>query len=523
MSGNSLKERLEELQEQLLVAEETLRAIRSGEVDALVIGTDGAEQLYTLRSAEQPYRVLVEAMQQGALTLTAAGDVLYCNRYFAELCGRSLGTVIGSRIWGLVQVRHQLRLQAVLKRASQGEKLTAEIELRGDDGGSIPVQVAVSPMAVDGTEALCVVVTDLTEQNHRAAQLAFIQQLAVSVSQADDVDAALELVVRRVCEHMRWSRGTAWFPGPGGRAQRRAAYPADTPTRAAQGDGLLAERAWNTGTPVFATDPLGDGACVALPIFARDDVVAVTTFSGVPDASLGSGQIDAAQAVIAPLGAVIQRKIAEERTAASLREKEALLQEVHHRVKNNLQVVASLLLIQSRATTDPHVRQMFQDSEARVRSMALVHEALYASQDLASVDVASYLERLADQLREAYGASARGVDLVVEAERLSIAPDRAVPVGLVITELVSNALKHAFPSGRTGSIRIVFREADGGFEFSISDDGVGIPGGWNAMRRSVGLQIVRNLLHHLGAEVTEVPGDGTHLAIRIVAPGPPHA
>src|SRR5579872_1806845 len=157
---------------------------------------------------------------------------------------------------------------------------------------------------------------------------------------------------------------------------------------------------------------------------------------------------------------------------ASLREKETLLKEVHHRVKNNLQVIASLLRLQARYMSDPAARAMFEESQNRVHSISLVHEMLYRAGDLARVDFGDYLRTLTSHLADGWSNSDRSVTVSVEAAGVQLAVDTAIPCGLIVNELVTNALKHAFPNGSSGTIRVcaVF-QPDGRLAVVVQDDG----------------------------------------------------
>jgi two-component sensor histidine kinase len=198
------------------------------------------------------------------------------------------------------------------------------------------------------------------------------------------------------------------------------------------------------------------------------------------------------------------------RLGESLREKETLLREIHHRVKNNLQIVYSLVNLQSTHVQDPRTLAGLQDCRERVRTMALIHEKLYGSRDLDRIDFADYVQDLARDLLRTYGAAGR-VRLSVEAERIPFDIQEAVPCGLIVYELVSNALKHAFPQGREGEIRVSLRRAvDGPVALSVSDNGVGLPPDLDvANTRSLGLHLVHNLARQAGGEVRVTRDGGT--------------
>jgi signal transduction histidine kinase len=198
----------------------------------------------------------------------------------------------------------------------------------------------------------------------------------------------------------------------------------------------------------------------------------------------------------------------------ALREKEVLLKELHHRVKNNLQLMSSLLSLQSRTISEPRACALFEASQRRVKSMALIHEQLYQSQDLATIDFAEYVRRLAVNLFESYAVGPDTIALKLDLDDMPLGIDTALPCGLIMNELITNSLKHAFPSGRKGEIRIGLRDdPDGTCQLSISDDGIGLPpqastGPWS------GLQLVTTLTDQLGATLEVRRDGGTHFSIQ---------
>src|SRR5215213_7945552 len=208
---------------------------------------------------------------------------------------------------------------------------------------------------------------------------------------------------------------------------------------------------------------------------------------------------------------------AEIRLRASLREKEILLQEVHHRVKNNLQVIASLLRLQASTIADPALRELFRDSQNRVHAMALVHEQLYQAQDLARVDFAAYLRELAMSVLRSYIGQSAPVGLSFDADTVvALDIDTAIPLGLILTELVSNGLKHAFPDGRRGTITVGLHANAATVTLTVRDDGVGLPESFNLQTAgSLGLQLVGDLAEQLGGTVTIDRRGGTALQIHI--------
>lgn len=185
----------------------------------------------------------------------------------------------------------------------------------------------------------------------------------------------------------------------------------------------------------------------------------------------------------------------EERIAASLREKEILLAEIHHRVKNNLQIVTSLLNLQSDQLKNQQIYDIFQESRNRVRAMALVHETLFHSSDLSCLDSGAYIRKLAASLMRASGMLQSHIRIEVEADDILLNLDDAVPVGLIINELISNSIRYAFPDNRPGEIRIITRQLDRDqVELSVCDNGTGFPPGFDFCHTdTLGLTLVKGL------------------------------
>lgn len=204
---------------------------------------------------------------------------------------------------------------------------------------------------------------------------------------------------------------------------------------------------------------------------------------------------------------------------ASVREKETLLREVHHRVKNNLQTVYSLLNLQAGRVDNPAVLADLQDCRERVMSMALVHEKLYRSPDLARINFAEYLHDLIRRLDRSLGRSDGSVRVTVEAAPISLDVDDAIPCGLVVYELVSNALKHAFPDGRAGVVRVGFgRAQDGRVALSVEDDGAGMPPDADPARPTgLGLHLVNALAGQVDGVLAVERGNGTSFRLTFTA------
>jgi len=207
----------------------------------------------------------------------------------------------------------------------------------------------------------------------------------------------------------------------------------------------------------------------------------------------------------------------------SLDEKDSLLKEIHHRVKNNLQIVSSLLRLQASRVASPDTQSVLMDMEGRIHSMALVHEHLYLSENLAAVDLATYLRQLCNHLYHSLILIPGTVQLHLDISHVVLPIDQAIPCGLLVNELVSNAFKHAFPGGRAGQLWVCLKSlADGqGWLLRVADDGVGLPPDLDlGQLSSLGLKLVSDLSRQLSAKVTLGSGPGAVLEVLCVPPAP---
>lgn len=207
---------------------------------------------------------------------------------------------------------------------------------------------------------------------------------------------------------------------------------------------------------------------------------------------------------------VTERKLAEEKIKASLLEKDVLLREINHRVKNNMQIISSLLRLQSRSIKDPHLVEMFKESQNRIRSMALIHEKLYQTKDFASINFAQYIRSLLVHLFHTYKVNPNIVRMRTDLEDVFLDISKAIPCGLIINELVSNSLKHAFPSNRKGEIAVRLSSNLRKTKIVISDSGVGLPKDIDLREpETLGLQLVSDLVRQVDGKIRLERSEGT--------------
>jgi PAS domain S-box-containing protein len=226
--------------------------------------------------------------------------------------------------------------------------------------------------------------------------------------------------------------------------------------------------------------------------------------------------LDIAKANDQLISEINQRSLAEEQLKASLHEKEVLIKEIHHRVKNNLQIIVSLLDLQAHETNDQVSKSALIDSQTRVKSMALIHEKLYQSHNLSSIDFEAYLQNLVGNLMIAYNVDRKRIRVAISAQKLPLTINTAIPMGLMMNELISNSLKYAFPDGKTGSLTIHASVEGNTITVKVRDDGVGIPEDFEWKNaKSLGLHLVQMLTRQLRGTVELTREGGTQFAVTI--------
>ncbi len=250
---------------------------------------------------------------------------------------------------------------------------------------------------------------------------------------------------------------------------------------------------------------LDDGTCIGRRVSNRD----------ITDRKLMEYEIRS-------LNQTLERRV-EQRTAqlnTSLEEKIILLREIHHRVRNNLQIIISLLRLQSRHIGDEKIQLAIRESQNRVRAMAHVHEKLYESPDITKIDLDGYIRFLGNSLFQFYKMTGKGIVLTTRIPEIYTGPDTAIPVGLIVNELISNSLKHAFPEGRNGEIAIMIQRDNATLTIAYRDDGVGIPKNFDWQKtESLGLQLVNLLVDQLDGTIELDRTAGTAFTIVVKETG----
>jgi len=499
------------LRRRLAEAEQTLEAIRSGAVDALVVSGPEGEQVFTLQGAERPYRVLLEALHAGALTLNPEGIILYANRDLAEMLALPLEEVLGQPLAAFAVPEDRPRLHGMLAESTH-RPAVGELRLRRPAREPVPVHLAVRRIVSSDLQAICVAVTDLTEQKRVEDQIR-------------RMNATLEARVRE-----RTATLEAIFAG---------SPVALSLTSLTTGCHLEVNEAWVRLFGYSRTEAVGR-TVAELGTWKHPEVresllggleteggitaheVELVTKSGIAFPALLSWhpfQLAGEPVVVAAIVDLTEAKRRERELRAALaQEKDALatnrtlLREVHHRVKNNLQMLCDLLYLQMEAVTDGEKAGALQDTYGRIYAIARLHEELYQAMQSGQIRLPAYLGRVIAGFESLYPAVR--VTLDAAETDLALDVDRAIHVGLIANELVTNALKHAFPGRPGGRIAVRLQRAGDQLALEVRDDGIGLPSDLDLARvKTLGLRIVRILASRLEAALVVENRNGTHVRI----------
>jgi PAS domain S-box-containing protein len=557
-----LRRQLAESQRQLADREaryaeaiETLEAIRSGAVDAVVVGGPGEEQVYTLTGAERSYRLLVETVNAGAITLALDGMVLYANRQAAKLLGVSLERLLGDAVQPWLAPEERERFRSLFAQATAGEA-EGEVQLLTAAGTRLPVHLALRRLDTPDLQAVCVVIVDLTERKLtedalRQAQAELEARVAARTAALQSASASLEIANLALQETVAELQQEVEQREQAQAALRAAEEKfAKTFHATPVGVSLVRER---DGRYVEVNDAL-----LQLLGYRREEVLGRTS------ADLGTwrhrvdrdrmivklhraGRVHEREVLLARksgttfpalvgldrveiagepmlVGTVVDitaRKRDEEELRVALAAKEAalatnqtLLREVHHRVKNNLQMLCDMVYLQMEGMGDAEKAEVLRDTYSRIYAIARLHEQLYQAMQSGEIHLGSYLARLVSGFESLHRAVPVKMEVGDAEVRLDV--DRAIHLALIVNELVTNAVKHAFVDRTPGEVAVRLHRSGETVEIQVRDNGKGLPPDLDLdQAKSLGLRIVKILAQRLRATITIENTAGATIAIRL--------
>lgn len=455
--------------------------------------------------SESRFQQMIEASPLAKLLVDGEGRIVLLNRQAEQLFGYEREALLGQSIEVLIPARFRFA-HPDLRRRYLGASLARRMALGVDvhalrrDGTEVPVEIGLAP--IDSAEAayILVSVVDVSERKYAEERFQQVVEGAPSAMVMVDASGRIVLVNRETERVFGYARN------------QLIGRPVET---------LVPER-FRAQHPAHRFDflcapairPMGAGR----DLFAlRSDAVEVPVEIGLNPIETSEGRF-----VLASIVDITERKRAQAQIEAALAEKTVLLNEIHHRVKNNLQIVAGLLTLQSGQVRDPQVKALLDESRSRVQAMALIHQFLYESGDFSRIDLGEYLGRLVVMLRETFASDRSRVKLAVATEKVLADISLAIPCGLLVNELVANAFKHAFVGGREGEVRLTLRApsaAQPEVALMVADDGVGLPVDLDlASVRSLGLKLARQLADQMNArlQIVRAAAGGTCFELRFL-------
>ena len=458
---------------------------------------------------------LWDSVEFGIIVIDAGGLLTRCNRWVrrhARFLGEPLGKTLADAFGAELNPRLNTAIEQALRQGHSSRLSSAlhpsplALFVEGEDGVRMRHAVDVMSLASDDQRICVLQIRDMSESYRREALLRRqAQQLQHSEQRLTATLANAPIGMALSTMEGRWTyvnRALCEILGQSADALRQSCT--SQHVLPLPGETLL---------PLEQLLQDGKTHCQIEQRWRHQSGVAVwvrITATRVSDAA------SSAPYLILQIESIDERKRREAELTAALDEKETLLREVYHRVKNNLQVIQSLLSLKRNSVRDEIARAALAETAQRVRSMALVHEKLYQSQQLSAVDLADYLRDLVEQLKEALGSRLRSVQVTVQADSVQADLNTAIPFGLVVTELVSNSLKHAFPDNRAGSLQVTLQGEAEGAVLRIADDGVGFAAGQDPQQRqSLGLKLVDSLVRQLDGEFSIHHAQGVQFTLRL--------
>ncbi|WP_018607975.1 sensor histidine kinase [Uliginosibacterium gangwonense] len=445
------------------------------------------------------FRKVVEWAPNAMVLVDETGHIVLANAQAERVFGYNREELLGQLIENLVPERFAGKHPGFRKGFSADPHprpmgIGRDLFARRRDGSEFPVEIGLTPIESDNRFMVLASIVDITERKRLEERFRRVVEYAPSAMVMVDSSGRIILVNAQTEQLFGFLRSALigepiemLVPKRLGHEHvhyRNGFFKTPLPRPMGVGRDLFALRADGTEFPVE----------IGLNPIETDE--GVMTLASIVD--------------------ITERRRAQQKLEKALEEKTVLLNEVHHRVKNNLQVIASLLNLQATHAGDEKLRSILSESQSRVRAMALTHQLLYERKDYSRIDLGEYLERLAQLLFSSYREESVYVTLrcVLPSPPQFLDFDRAIPCGLIVNELVTNAFKHAFPGGRSGEVCIELHQNENELELVVADNGVGLPAVFNlASVKSLGLQLVPLLADQLKGSISIVSTPQTRFSL----------
>jgi PAS domain S-box-containing protein len=510
-------------------------------IGTLSSGTDVTERVRAeqkLEESERRIREITDALPVVAYEADATGRMTFVNATFFDLFGYTKEELeAGMSVFQLIAPADLKRARAVFRRRMRGEEV-GRVEYSGlrKDGSTFNMAARSALMSRDGAVVgQRGVILDVTEQKRAEERvkehthtIETLNRIMTEGNRATDVRSFVEAATKLACELMHFDIGGIYLIDADARyatLQYGQGLPETVrdaiekiPYHDAPFSAILID-----GDPLFAEDyvtflpqhaPLGVASLASVPLYSRDTIIGALNVGSAIRHTFSQTEKALLVAIGNEAGTVIAKLQADASVRAALKEKETLLKEIHHRVKNNMQVVSSLMSLQADRATNVEAQAVLTASQSQIRSMALIHEKLYSSGTLSEIEFADYVGSLIKELLQMYHVAPDAVTITTDIEDVRFGVDIAMPCALILNELVSNCLKYAFPDGRVGEVIVGMQYADGTYTLTVADNGVGFPADVDFRATgSLGMQLVTALVEQLDGTIDMNRENGTSFVI----------
>ncbi len=455
-----------------------------------------AEQ--SIRQSEEKFRTLFESAKDALFILDLEGNFIDVNRIAYERLGYTREEMLSMNLSRLDPPEFAARISERMARvSSRGHAVVESAHLR-KDGSVMPVEINARIIDYDGRKAVFSIIRDITERKRAEEQLRDLNaRLHALIRAIPDLVAFKDREGRHIVVNKALEEFTGLSQSELIGKTNADLLPAELLESCNRSDEAVLRDLKPLHYEEYYTGENGEKRhfdTIKAPIFDEPDGVAGT---------------------VTVSREITDRKRIETQVRSSLEEKEVLLKEVHHRVKNNLQIVASMLELQSGYIKDREAKVLFQESRKRLESMSLIHEKMYRSKDLARINYREYVDDLVGNLLTLSSGRSEDIEVKLDVEGIMLDVNSAIPCALIINELVTNSLRHAFPDGRKGRIELSMRRGgDGGISLAVSDNGIGFHKGLDFRNtKTLGMQLVISLVDQLDGRIELDRSEGTSFAV----------
>ncbi|WOJ91343.1 PAS domain S-box protein [Methylocapsa polymorpha] len=473
--------------------------------------TDQKNAEEALRRSQERFQRVVESTPNAIVMIDRTGRIEMVNTQAEWIFGYPRAELLGQPVEMLMPERfraHHPGLRTLFFGDPQSRRMGVGRDLYGlrKDGSEFPVEIGLNPIETEDGAMVLSAIVDITDRKQKEDTLRRSQERFQRA--VESAPNAIVMINRTGRIEMVNAGAESIF---GYSRAELLGQPVE----------MLMPQRFRAQHPGLRTSFFADPK--ARPMGAGRDLYGLKKDRSEFPVEIGLNPIETEDGpmILSAIVDITDRKQKEDRIQAALAEKDLLLGEIHHRVKNNLQIVQSLLSLQAAKIEDQSLIEMLRECQNRIHSMGLVHQTLYQSKDFAKVDFGIFLDSLVPALLNSYGVDPARIALSIDAVQALLPIDTAIPCGLIINELITNSIRHAFPQGRRGNIAVeLTKDAEGKMALCVTDDGVGIPAGVDLTRATtLGLQLVNVLTDQLGGNCSVHKAHPTRFVLQFAAKG----